>query len=1340
MSENVVIRINVTADADAIEKVQARLAKLAAQAQLTESRFADFNDHFDHTNKVATRVSANLDETSGSMNKLGAASGGAGDKLKKTGKTFDDFGKKVKKFAKSILGIGFKLFLIQTGLAAASLLAINAAFSVGAVAAKAYQVALAGAAYGAAALGAALASVAAAQRQYTAASSAYRYQQQTTADGTRVSKTQSSRTALRSLTGNQATAMLGGEALTGAFAAINQSTTFTANMVPVLTALGDFAAAGGDVTKNFQAAAQFVGLVAKEGKVTEDALAAISDMPALAEALKKSAGTDAKKVFELLTSGALAKQAGVDGQLLAINNTVVGTLKRNFQMLKEEFADLGQPMLGSLQTGIERLGVVVRRTLFLTSSSLATFGSGTLVDGIVRGADKLSNAFTHLVREQLPRAGEAFRQVRSLMSATVDLTRQFVAKMRELEPGGEALWAALKPVVTAFGGGFVGTLDQLNKLFQDNRAELVQFGEAVAKLLDAISKVSAAVRDAFFNLLPTLTRVLTAISQIVSGIGSIIGAINKLGAAGNLIAIFGAVFGLSKLGEKGAFKNGGRLDNRFGRDGTVNRGRRILGRGAFDVSQNASIMNVTAEVVNVGQGNLGRGIKSVDSVAQAAKQTSEAAKDIADVNSQTLEASKQEMSRRTKLTTWLSNNKQVGTAIGLSLLAASPWGVSDEARGAIALGSGLAMINPKLGIAAAGIGTAATSQTPMGGLVSGAIGGGVAGATIGSVIPGVGTVVGGIAGTIIGGTSGYLMGGANQRRARREDAKQYFNTYKDQADVASSIGDRRSLDLAKAAVKERAELLDRYEDDPNQGRFRQTLKDQGKMTPELKKMLEAATTYKDELEEQITTFEENEKAFKRSNDTLEQLGMYTGRTREELQELALNLGVDLSDATTTLAEKIKLLKQQMTFKDVKFKLQDELISAFEKVREEFVRPEETAYALDEYVRGLRGKYAGTGATMTAQEQYDVAVKGAEFMMAQSGGNAITAYRAIKDAFMSDPSDPKSMFYGKNSPLAGIDPSQMPKLLPMMQRILETGFEQKARDQLGQSINQKLSELGITGQAGYDAKNIQRMMGTLSLDEVEKLSKDLFADGVDQSSPKFRDALDKAMKAASERLRSTASPAMEDAFQNAIEANQAPLTEAFSYALRYAIAEAYGRPLPSPPGANRSQTVAPTDPTDTRVIVIDPVTGLPRDTPTSRLARTMSRHSQFNSMLPGNRTVTSSLRSNMLGSIDSDHSIGAAYDLVGQNLGAYSKMVNDAGGFAEFHGGIGDRHLHVVPPQGPVGDTTVPSLVTSGAGSGYVDQSTVAITVNAAPGQSEQAIAEAVMRRLEATLRSRRERM
>jgi len=150
-----------------------------------------------------------------------------------------------------------------------------------------------------------------------------------------------------------------------------------------------------------------------------------------------------------------------------------------------------------------------------------------------------------------------------------------------------------------------------------------------------------------------------------------------------------------------------------------------------------------------------------------------------------------------------------------------------------------------------------------------------------------------------------------------------------------------------------------------------------------------------------------------------------------------------------------------------------------------------------------------------------------------------------------------------------------------------------------------------------------------------------------------------------------------------------------------------------------------------------------DTTSSRLSQTMSRHASMNSALTGKRTVTSGYRNYGLGSMNSDHVTGRAYDLVGQNLGQYQSLVKSTGGFAEFHGVNQARHLHVVPGSGAMGDTGMPvaglpqqPMVMGSGGKGNQYNFYVTGSQNASANE----IANIVMQRVKDTERSNSERM
>jgi hypothetical protein len=147
-----------------------------------------------------------------------------------------------------------------------------------------------------------------------------------------------------------------------------------------------------------------------------------------------------------------------------------------------------------------------------------------------------------------------------------------------------------------------------------------------------------------------------------------------------------------------------------------------------------------------------------------------------------------------------------------------------------------------------------------------------------------------------------------------------------------------------------------------------------------------------------------------------------------------------------------------------------------------------------------------------------------------------------------------------------------------------------------------------------------------------------------------------------------------------------------------------------------------------------------DTTSSRLSQTMGRHASMDSALTGKRTVTSGYRNYGLGSMNSDHVTGRAYDLVGQNLGQYQSLVKSTGGFAEFHGVNKARHLHVVPGSGAIGDNMMPvarslqqpmTVGSGGKGNNFY--------VTGSQNASANEIAEIVMQRVRDTERSNSER-
>jgi hypothetical protein len=223
-------------------------------------------------------------------------------------------------------------------------------------------------------------------------------------------------------------------------------------------------------------------------------------------------------------------------------------------------------------------------------------------------------------------------------------------------------------------------------------------------------------------------------------------------------------------------------------------------------------------------------------------------------------------------------------------------------------------------------------------------------------------------------------------------------------------------------------------------------------------------------------------------------------------------------------------------------------------------------------------------------------------------------------------------------------------------------------------------------------------------------------------------------------------------QNSASAMQQALQVGGAYAADAIRAAVTGQPPPAPPVTTvPAPPVVPTVPNATMTGPLNPTPpaviplfarfglynfGTPSgDTTTSRFSRTLAAHSSFDAMTPGKRLVTSGIRNTNVGSLNSDHTTGRAFDLTGDNLVSYSQNVKEAGGFAEFHGGPGEqRHLHVVPP---VGDSSSP--VSGGGGAGGSTSNYYTIEVNASSGMDEEALANKVLDKIKRAERTSSER-
>ena len=718
-----------------------------------------------------------------------------------------------------------------------------------------------------------------------------------------------------------------------------------------------------------------------------------------------------------------------------------------------------------------------------------------------------------------------------------------------------------------------------------------------------------------------------------------------------------------------------------------------------------------------------------------------------------------------------SMGARMGATLGLSMLSQY---APEEMRGSLALGSTVGMFNPMAGLAI-GLGGAAMNAQGVG---TGALAGAGAGATIGAMT-GLGAPAMAV-GAAIGTIGGAIMGAVNKVKKQSKEAQKAFgdalgnfmrgatvSAYKQMQSNANAIAEGRIPAGGRAAfqgfgsrIARRASVVTGMITDAriekqtigrNTGsRTNQAITDQiiallesggiEELTKETKdKMRKRPEATIKKYENQIVALQEAGDSMDRVYDArLKELTAITGKSAPEIEVLAQKMGVDLYDSTVKFTDVLTKLGVGMA------KTADQMRQAnvdvftgalsFEKEIEQIKAP----LAMDEIASNFKALVSGGGATTIDTFQF-LDEMGRATLAAAGGNSIMSTFDMINQLGYQGK---QGTAFGAGGQLAGVN------LSPEVRKSLEGRFTSALggyRTTAAQQINDLLVGQGYRVNTGMTAAAI----GKLDLKTQERLLTDI-------QSGKFNPMLDEGGKM-------TAGQALNLSLQNygglsdkALGMEAIPTDKLDEVATKMGTAGTDFKDAVQL-FINESKTAFASigGPSwlqdserpnwwgqDAVTVREGGDTSSPRlaygDT-SSRLQQTMSRHSALDSQLPGKRTVTSSFRTFGLGSMNSDHVTGRAYDLVGQNLGMYQALVRSGGGFAEFHGNGYNRHLHVVPGSGAYGDTS--SMVRDGGGGGtrgVVGNASYVININGSTSSPEQ-IANMVLARIKDHERSRRER-
>ena len=756
-------------------------------------------------------------------------------------------------------------------------------------------------------------------------------------------------------------------------------------------------------------------------------------------------------------------------------------------------------------------------------------------------------------------------------------------------------------------------------------------------------------------------------------------------------------------------------------------------------------------------------------------------------------------------------NKMKGSAgakmgVGMALGVASQY-APEEMQGAIALGGMVAQVNPFLGAAVAGIGSALKATSVKAGAIAGMAGGAAAGAMFGpygaAIGAGVGLLVGSIAGAV----------GAGREKLKKakkiidDSMKSFFmidlrkagRQFERNAETVRGGGSLKGRDAAMSGMAVSfGKTLGQFNRDINSaidavgGDYQQNGKteftdakaildkyfetDSGKkLTSEERDALKARATNSIRhimktsdplIEAQLSRID------KQNTERIDALSRATGKSGAELEQLAKTMGVDLYDPTVKYND--LLLKFSSTLKKTGAEFNaviSDIVLAGANAYKTHRETQEAQYAYDANMRQLGDILRDPNST---DEDKTAAMRSSmepafNQILQMAGGDGIMAYQGFMDSFGGK--NANGTIFGAGHELEGQgalfanDPIYKAAARDMEKSAVGAASEQlrgilSSEEHGNLKIDEGVLESQLTTLAQNNPEQFYKLLTDikdydLTYDSAGGLHQRLLdmPKGAPGAIPTGTLGLENAYNPATGAQSALSGYGMGEL--GLVKENTIALDDVATAATNMGTAAAgledaikifndnmagfFTAPMGEMPGwwakglvlSDDGQTLAP--PADTST----PRGGAIGDTATSKLSQTMSRHAAMNGQLTGKRTVTSSLRNYALGSPSSDHATGSAYDLVGQNLGQYSKLVHANGGFAEFHGSAANRHLHVVPGPG-IGDTSVARPISSATSGGGSTNNYYSIEVNGG-NSSPEAIAQMVMAKLRDRERSEKER-
>lgn len=1230
------------------------------------------------TNARLAAVGSQTSSNSRLMGKNSEALGAVGTAFTSSSKAARGFLKFVGKVMKLAL-IGAA---IETLALAVALSSVNALLKTGSGLVRAWNATVTGTAVATANAVAGVATLAAiftqAMRQFTAAQASASYG----------GNFRESSQALRTMQADGELAVFGLTAVNAAFAAASKNAKVTGASVASIRGLSDFAVASGDMEKGLIAASNLVTLLQSgKGSGSAEILNVARELgPEFEKAYKKataSGKTSNKELLALFASGELSRSAGIEGTSDNVRQSLMGQLKSfgtDFQVL---FADIGQGFIGPTQKSFHELTRIFRRTVVQMTAQMNLFAKGPFQNVMVAGVDKLGTFTAKLVNEYLPRTQEVLDKFGAWWSSTSNATKDMFSRMdRFLTRFSEAS----KEINTFFGGIFrrIGSefgdsFESFASLAIDNKENFQEFGKSIENLIGSIFDLFRQIRTSFFAALPAINSIVNTLASLIGVLTTALEMLGSFGAVGSLGGLVAMGVGGSMLGKGG---KGGR------------------GKGVGKIATSLPVLAASAAIIPSLMPSLGFGgdlasglmLGGLGGARLAGPGITKHAAALADVTAQNDVIRQQYVQNIGKHGQYQAGlmhkqNPFLPDPVKSKFARAGRMG----AGGAVLVGGAMAtdklssVVEDKFGNTAATMGT----SIAVGAATGAAVGAIFAGASFGLSVA-IGAAIGAVAGAI----TAWIKSGKAKKQAA-EAGRQFGGGYADEVTRMVQTGNLRVAE--------------------------QGIADFGRTLEETSKKVARASEFRAAGEEEFgKRMKEIRPAVDMFNRNLQDLTTITGLAEEQLIATAMAADVDLSSNLLRLQD---ILSQTGL---VVGAFGQDFNTAISMALGDAVHAIHSAFdilnapnVLDEAGKAFREK-ADAG-TITDDDRLELLTTVYEQATAMFADDPLKAAQFVQDQ-IGTVSDPGLQFTSLGGDLSGLGSDFFKGGGAALAAAGEGAFLSNLRTFIGDNIVSAVTASeGTINRAAVD-EALKNMTFQELLNAGGEVRNANFLEGGFGRAP--TDILGHSQFVTTGAESTIAELLGLDEKSIAIRQSEASKVSDAVTGLGFVL-----KPLEQALETFNKNIDA----------LIAAVTG-DTATPRGNLVSTMSKHNSLDMSISGKRSVTSSLRNVGLGSRSSDHASGLAYDLTGQNLGMYQSAVQAGGGFAEFHGGGGSRHLHVVPGNVPVGDSATPVMAaTRSSGSSYSSSDSYTINVYPTEGMSSAQIAEEVMSRISREQRSGRER-